>query len=106
MQQERMLQKRTETGIIVAPRGEKRPNFSFSGSVVVTACEICLHGILKMPHPSALRTYRIDQTVQRSPEIPCSFQTIHARVVLHRLDDICKNTKRSNVIRSSHAVHR
>src|SRR5258708_1924564 len=106
MQQKRLLQKRTQSGIIVAPSGEKCPNLSLSAPVRITASDICLHGISKMPRLIALRTGCIHQPVQRSPEIPDSLQTIHACIVLHRLDDLSKGAKRSDIVGSGHAVQR
>src|SRR5260370_13196031 len=76
MQQKRLLQKGTQSCIIVAPSSEKCPNLSLSGPVRIAASDICLHGIPKMPRLMALRTSCIHQPVQRSPELPDSLQTI------------------------------
>src|SRR6266850_3778116 len=82
------------------------PNLFASGLVLVAASDICLHGIPQTPSLIALWTRYIHQPVQRGSEVPDSFQTVHACVVLHRLDDFRKGAKRSNVVCSRHAVER
>src|SRR5437660_6025312 len=106
MQQKRLLQKGTQSCIIVAPSSEICPNLSFSGPVLKAASDIRLNRIPKMPCLIALRISCIHQPVQRSPEIPDSLQTIHACIVLHRFNDLSEGVKRSDIVRSRHAVQR
>src|SRR6267143_1117155 len=95
-----------ESRVVVTPSGETCPYLSFSGFVLVAASDIRLHGIPQAPRLIALWRGYIHQSVQRPSEVPDGFQTVHARVVLHRLDDFCKGAKRSNVVCSRHAVER
>src|SRR6266850_4301641 len=82
------------------------PNLFASGLVLIAASDICLHGIPQTPSLITLWTGDIHQPVQRGSEVPDSFQTVYACVVLHRLDDFRKRAKRTNFVCSRHAVER
>src|SRR6267378_658209 len=82
------------------------PNLFASGLVFIAASDICLHGIPQTPSLIALWTSYVHQPVHRAPKVPDGFQTVHACVVLDRLDDFRKRAKRSNFVCSSHAVER